>query len=234
MDLTLDTTFLNTQNTRRGAFWNAQEHLDRITLGDCISEMKRLPASCADLVLTDPPYVAHYRDRNGRSIANDDNCNWIFPAFAEAYRVLKPDSFCISFYGWNKADQFLAAWRKCGFRPVGHFTWVKRYASSVGFSRMCHECAYLLVKGSPQKPANPPPDVLPWSYTGNKLHPTQKPVPSLIPLIEAYSSPGSTVLDPFGGSGSTGVAARECGRRFMLFEKDPVYFEAAKQRLAAL
>jgi site-specific DNA-methyltransferase (adenine-specific) len=99
---------------------------------------------------------------------------------------------------------------------------------------MCHECAYLLVKGNPEKPANPPSDVLPWRYSGNKLHPTQKPVSALIPLIEAYSVPGATVLDPFGGSGSTAVAARRCGRRFMLFEKDNAYFEMAKRRLAAL
>jgi adenine-specific DNA-methyltransferase len=177
--------------------------LDRVILGDCVKMMRNLPDGCADLILTDPPYVANYRDRDGRKILNDDNTKWIYPAFFEAYRVLKDDAFCISFYGWHKADVFLSAWRASGFRPVGHFTWVKTYASSVGFTKMWHECAYLLVKGQPGKPANPPPDVLPWKYSGNKFHPTQKPVSALTPLINAYSKEGDIVLDPFGGSGST-------------------------------
>jgi site-specific DNA-methyltransferase (adenine-specific) len=164
---------------------------------------------------------------------NDDNADWIYPAFYEAYRLLKNDAFCVSFYGWNKVDKFLSAWRDCAFYPVGHFTWVKTYNSSVGFTKMWHECAYLLVKGRPAKPANPPPDVLPWKYSGNKFHPTQKPVSALRPLIEAYSQRGDIVLGPFGGSGSTAIAARQCCRRFILFEKDGQYFEAAKTRLSA-
>jgi adenine-specific DNA-methyltransferase len=76
--------------------------------------------ACVDFILTDPPYVARYRSRDGRKIANDDNADWLCPAFAEMYRVLKYRSFCVSFYGWPKADLFIAAWRAAGFRPVGH------------------------------------------------------------------------------------------------------------------
>jgi site-specific DNA-methyltransferase (adenine-specific) len=73
--------------------------------------------------------------------------------------------------------------------------------------------------------------VLPWSYTGNRLHPTQKPVASLTPLLEAFSRTGDLVLDCFAGSGSTGVAARQCGRRFLLIEKDAAYCRTAQERL---
>jgi site-specific DNA-methyltransferase (adenine-specific) len=155
----------------------------------------------------------------------------MFPAFSELYRVLKPNSYCVSFYGWSKADRFLSVWRECGFYPVGHFVWVKRYASCVRHSQMKHEQAYLLAKGNPPPPKCPPPDVLPWQYTGNKLHPTQKPIGSLTPLIEAFSRPNQIVLDPFAGSGTTGVAARQCGRRFILIEKDANFYRAASERL---
>jgi len=205
--------------------------VNRITHGDCLSLLRDLPDGCADMVLTDPPYLVRYKDRTGRQIANDDNRRWLFPAFAELYRVLKPDSYCVSFYGWSKADRFLSVWRECGFYPVGHFVWVKSYASSVRHVRMKHEQAYLLAKGNPPPPASPPADVLPWSYTGNRLHPTQKPVASLTPLIQAFSKPNDTILDAFAGSGSTGVAARKCGRRFILIEKDAAYFRAAEKRL---
>ena len=46
-------------------------------------------------------------------------------------------------------------------------------------------------------PLKPLPDVLPFPYTGNTLHPTQKPVEALQPLIESFSAPGAIVLDPF-------------------------------------
>jgi len=49
--------------------------------------------------------------------------------------------------------------------------------------------------------------VLPWQYTRNELHPNQKPVIGIVPLIQAYSNPGDIMLDPFAGSGTTGVAA---------------------------
>jgi site-specific DNA-methyltransferase (adenine-specific) len=107
----------------------------------------------------------------------------------------------------------------------------KRYASRVGHVQMKHEQGYLLAKGNPLPPASPPPDVLPWRYTGNRLHPTQKPVISLTPLIEAFSRSGGLVLDPFAGSGTTGIVARLCRRRFLLIEKDPAYFRASQERL---
>ncbi len=69
-----------------------------------------------------------------------------------------------------------------------------------------HECAYILAKGRPRLPQNPP-DVLGWKYSGNRHHPTEKPVTSLQPLIESFTHPNAIVLDPFAGSGSTCVAA---------------------------
>ena len=213
---------------------NSQPGLSNLIIhGDCQQIMRTLPDASVDLVLTDPPYIVRYRDKNGRKIENDDNGRWVYPAFAEMYRVLKPGSYCISFYGWPKIDRFFAAWRQIGFYPVGHFVWVKRYASNAGFVRMRHEQAYLLAKGNPKKPVSPPSDVLDYSYTGNHLHPTQKPVSGLVPLIRAFSNPGAVVLDPFAGSGSTGAAAQYCRRKYILIEKDACYYKAARGRLTA-
>ena len=68
-----------------------------ILLGDCINLMQRLPGGSVDFILTDPPYLVNYRDRSGRTVANDNNASWLNPAFAEMYRVLKPNSFAVSF-----------------------------------------------------------------------------------------------------------------------------------------
>ena len=77
----------------------------RIIHGDCVQELRKLPDASADLILTDPPYLVRYKDKSGRSVANDDNIRWMYPAFSELFRVLKPNSYCVSFYGWGKADR---------------------------------------------------------------------------------------------------------------------------------
>lgn len=63
------------------------------------------------------------------------------------------------------------------------------------------------------------------------LHPTQKPVRLLQALIEIATRPGQLVLDPFAGSGTTLVAARDVGREFLGFEVDPNYHKIAQARL---
>ena len=144
--------------------------------GDCIERMRAMPSESADFILTDPPYVVRYRDRGGRCVANDDNADWLFPAFAQMYRLLKPAAFCVSFYGWPHVDLFMSAWRAAGFRPISHIVFRKPYTSRAGFMKGQHECAYLLAKGNVQRAADPLPDVLDWRNTGNCFHPTEKPV----------------------------------------------------------
>jgi DNA modification methylase len=205
--------------------------LNHVTQGRCEEVMKGIPSGSVDFILCDPPYLVRYRDRTGRTVKNDNNDEWMDAAFHEMHRVLKNNKFLVSFYSWNKVDRFMEAWRHAGFHPVGHFVFPKNYASGKHFTEYKHEQAYLLAKGYPASPAHPPPDVIPWSYTGNKLHPTQKPVGSLKPLIEAYSKPGEIVLDPFAGSGSTLVAAKECGRRFIGIELDEEHQHTAAQRV---
>ena len=208
-----------------------QNFVGRVINADCLTVLPQLPSASIDLVLTDPPYLVGYRDRSGRSIAGDQTGEWLKPAFRELYRVLKPGCFCVSFYGWNRTDEFFAAWRAAGFRPVGHLVWVKSYASSRGVLAYKHEMAYLLAKGQTGRPRYALPDVLKWSYTGNRLHPTQKPVPSLKPVIEALTRRGDLVLDPFCGSGSTLLASKILGRRYIGIELSKEYSAAAQRRV---
>jgi DNA modification methylase len=122
-------------------------------------------------------------------------------------------------------------WKDAGFYPVSHFVWPKRYASGSHFARYQHEQAYLLAKGHPRTPDLVLPDVLAWRYTGNRLHPTQKPLGALRPLIKAFSQKGEIVLDPFAGSGTTALAALLLGRRYIGIEVREDYATIAQQRL---
>lgn len=67
---------------------------------------------------------------------------------------------------------------------------------------------------------------------GNKVHPTQKPVALMEYLIRTYTNPGDTVLDNCMGSGTTGVACENTGRKFIGIERDPTYFSIAASRIA--
>ncbi len=207
--------------------------LNRIVNDDCLNVLPELAARSVNFVLTDPPYIARYRSRDGRTVLNDDNDTWLEPAFAEIYRVLERNSFCVSFYGWPHADKFITAWRKAGFRIVGHLAFPKRYTSSERYLRYQHECAYLLAKGYPQMPADTIGDVIDWTYSGNKLHPTQKPLSVLLPIVETFSSPQGVVLDPFSGSGSSLLAAKMLGRNYLGIELDAEYHAISQQRLRA-
>lgn len=205
--------------------------INQIIQGDCVTVMRSLPDASVDLVVTDPPYLVNYQARDGRRCVNDDDDRWLSPSFHELFRVLKSDCFCISFYGWPWIEHFMHAWRNAGFRPVSHLVWAKSHCSREGYTRSHHEVGYLLAKGHPPKPACPPRDVLPWEYTHNKHHPNEKPVIGLVPLIQAFSQPGHIVLDPFAGSGSTGVAALACQRRFILIELSGRHCATARARL---
>lgn len=211
-----------------------RDFTNRIIAGDCLKVLPQMPAASVDLILTDPPYLVNYRSQDGRTVAGDQQDFWIRPAFEAMYRVLKNDRFCVSFYGWSKADKFFQAWRTAGFYPVGHLVWTKPYPSAGHFVQYHHEQAYLLAKGRPAKPQALLRDVLEWKYSGNELHPTQKPVAALLPLILAFSKMRDVVLDPFSGSGSTAVAARLLGRQYIGIELSPDYCQAAEARLRGL
>jgi adenine-specific DNA-methyltransferase len=199
---------------------------------DCLEVLPHLAAESVQFILTDPPYITRYKSRDGRTVPNDDNATWLKPAFAEMYRVLAQDSFCVTFYGWPQADRFIQAYRAAGFRIVGHLVFPKRYTSSSKFVRYQHECAHLLAKGNPKRPSYAIGDVIDWTYSGNKLHPTQKPLSVLLPLVDSFSPTQGTVLDPFAGSGSTLIAAKTLGRNFIGVELDAKYHAIAERRLS--
>jgi adenine-specific DNA-methyltransferase len=207
---------------------------NRIINGDCTQALKDIAPESVDFVLTDPPYFVNYRDRDGRTIKNDRHPGAVLDAFSDVYRVMKPNSLCVSFYGWQAIDAFMTAWKRAGFTPVDHIVWRKEYASSTRFVNRVHEQAYVLAKGRPAIPAKPLDDVQPWAYSGNRSHPTEKDVRILKPLIDAFTKPGQVVLDPFAGSGSTLVAAALAGRSYLGIELETRYCQLIGRRLTGV
>lgn len=85
--------------------------MSRFIEGNCVQIMSGFPDNAVDFILTDPPYLVGFRDRAGRTLAGDRTDEWLQPACHEMYRVLKKDALMISFYGRNRVDRFIAAWK---------------------------------------------------------------------------------------------------------------------------
>lgn len=207
---------------------------NKIICGNALEVLKEVPGGAIDLAVTDPPYGVRYRDRTGRSVRNDDDLSAVLPVFGELFRAMRANSYCISFYGWNRVDEFMKAWKGAGFTVAGHIVWTKDYSSRTGVLKYHHEQAYVLAKGRPHRPAQPIADVQQWTRTGNRAHPTEKAVETLQPIIRAFSASGELVCDPFSGSGSTSVAAALSGRHYLGIELEEKYCTHARQRLAGV
>ena len=203
--------------------------------GDCLNILPTLDAECVDFVLTDPPYLVGYTgrwDADRKAIVGDADSSWLAPSFSEIFRVMKRDTFCVSFYGWPHADLFVGSWKEIGFRLVSHLAFVKNVWGLGRFTRGQHETGYLLAKGTPAIPACPISDTIEWEREHDAFHPNQKPVSALHPLIAAYAPEHGIVLDPFMGSGSSLRAAKDFGLAAIGIEIEERYCRYAANRMA--
>lgn len=152
----------------------------------------------------------------------------------EADRVVHDGGSMLAFCDWRMLPMLAPAMESGGWRLRNVVVWDKGYAGlGVGF-RSQHEMVMQFAKKSPKFYSHSGSNVIRCPRTPNKgkEHPTQKPIDLMRQLIEVVVPPGGLVVDPFMGSGSTGVAALLLGRRFLGAEKDPHFLEVARGRCA--
>ncbi|HEX9955503.1 MAG TPA: DNA methyltransferase [Allosphingosinicella sp.] len=196
-------------------------------LGDCRSIIPELEF---DSVITDPPYgiealVGGY-GRDGRTIANDTNLD----ACAEALGLCGAHITCgwiAAFYSCRVSDLFFETLRGRGLTYVGEIIWDKKAPGMGGPIRYQHENVALFSVGKPE-PLGACFSVI-QDYRSADVHPHQKPLGIMGRLCEIVGT--GTVLDPFMGSGTTGVAAVKEGRPFIGIEIDETHFETACRRI---
>ncbi len=199
----------------------------QVITGDCLEILPTLAAGSVDAVITDPPYGMGKLNRFGNRsrltvatpytpIVGDDKP--FNPAPFLDYPIVV--MFGANWYadklppsgGWVVWD------KKDGLTPNdfsdGEMAWVKG-SNTV---RIIHHRWSGMLKASEQKE--------------RRCHPTQKPVAVMAWIIEKYTQPGDTILDPFMGSGTTGVACIQTGRNFIGIEIDPGYADIARARCA--
>ncbi len=203
--------------------------IDRIYCGDCLDLMREMPDKSVDLVLTDPPYgiseaAGKNATRSNAATAGDygdldwDNVRVGDDLVSEVVRVSRNQ---IIFGGNYYAD--LLGPSSC---------WLVWDKDNSGDFADC-ELAWTSFKTAVRK--------FKWRWNGmlqedmrhkeERIHPTQKPVPLFIQILEKYSKPGDLVLDPFLGSGTTAIACLRTGRHFIGIEKHEPYFIKAQERI---
>ena len=198
--------------------------------GDC-REVIPLLAGTPDVALvSDLPYgiedmVGGY-GRDGRTIMNDKNLDVPGEALDLAVEAF-PDLRILAFYSCRITDQFFARAGKWG-RYVGEIIWDKKAPGMGNPIRYSHENIAIFEHGKPAHPMGETFSIV-VDMRAPTLHPHQKPPLLMETLVNVAGHP--TVLDPFMGSGSTGVAALKTGRKFIGCELDPKHFETAVARI---
>ena len=195
-----------------------------LRLGDCLDVLPTLEAGSVDAVVTDPPYNVglNYASTNDRRA---DYALWCKAWGNELWRVAQTVSFTPgtpNVHLWldmRDPDVWLCNWRPNG---AGY--------SKAGF---CH-WEPMLVWGPIQGKRRTDVIRAPIIHDEDaEPHPCPKPIAWAVQAIELLAPKGGTVLDPFMGSGTTGVACVQTGRSFIGIELDAGYFEIARQRIEA-
>lgn len=201
-----------------------------LRLGDCLEVLKEIPTGSIQAVVTDPPYGIAIKNhgqvgRNRRRIHGDEDMSVGLAVLEWSERRSLPVIFFAS-----PRKQWPGQWRNL-------IVWDKGGAVGGGGDlRTCLKLSWELIQVARNRALNNGRDVSVWRHVVTQrdfvYHTCQKPLDLMTRLIETFTQPGDTILDPFMGSGTTGVAAVQTGRNFIGVELDEGYYRIAEKRIA--
>ncbi len=230
--------------------------------GDCLEVMRGMADGSVDMVLTDPPYNISQQNsitRNGGKYGDaadidldfgewdsqwegeEDYLAWCRLWLEQLARVIKPEHHVVFFFNWALFHPVRTMAEDMGLVARQPLYWVKTNpaprARKVDFMKS-HETAFWFTAGRSRQ------EFFNWSLGqqldyvpapvphSDRVHPTQKAEQPLRVWMNYLSGAGGTVLDPFCGSGTTGVVAMQEGRNFVGIELSPTYAAMARERIA--
>lgn len=197
----------------------------------------------ANVCITDPPYACNYTGGTGMKIMNDnlkgeEFYQFLVSAFKNAYENLADGAAIYIFHSDAEKVNFYNAVIAAGFHYSTTCIWVKQSLVLGRFDyQMRHEPVIYAFKDTVKhKFYGDRKQTTVWEFdrpSKSKLHPTTKPLPLIAYPMKNSSLVNSIVLDLFGGSGSTLMAAEQMDRTAYLMELDPVYASAIVRRFVA-
>lgn len=225
--------------------------------GDCIKILKEIPSTSINMIFADPPYnlsgKTHITCQNGRKV----NCNkgiwdmiedidkFNYDWIKECMRVLTEDGTIWVSGTLHNHPSIGFLLKKMGFWLINDIVWFKpnappqlqpnRLAPStevIWLASKTKKYYFDYKKGKELNGGKQMRNL--WEITAKRHitnHPTEKPECLLERIILLGSRKGQTILDPFLGSGTTGVVAKRLGRSFIGIEIDDNYFKIAKDRI---
>ena len=212
----------------------------QVITGDCLEVMRGMDAGSVDAVITDPPYMINTKsDGMGKLSPWADRVNgafWYQQWIGQARATLKPSACLWSFLNWRSFVTFQKAADDLRWPIESVLVWNKSWIGPGGPRglRPSYEMVALWAMPSFAIENRGLPDiqVFPWSSFKPNGHPAEKPLDLMVWLIEHSTRPGELVVDLFTGSGTTGVACVQTGRRFIGIEIDEGYADIARARIA--
>ncbi len=227
--------------TRTGDLWRCGEH--RLLCGDAtkLADVQRAlgDRSLADMTWCDPPYNVAYEGGTAAkmTIANDalgsGFLDFLRPALANLLSVTKGACYiCMSSSEWPTLHR---AWQEAGGKWSSTIIWAKNTFAlgRADYHQQFEAMLYGWKAGAQHYWCGARDQGNVWHFdkpARNDLHPTMKPVALVERAIRNSSKQRDTVLDPFGGSGTTMIAAERTGRRAVLLEIDPAYTDVIVRR----
>lgn len=229
----------------------------RIIAGDCLGANGRgtlLPEE-VDVFITDPPYSEHVHTKSRRGLTahageisahrelgfdhlDDDTLRRAANLMGTAVR-----RWCLVFCDAESIGRWRDALAESGLEPIRVGAWVKIGGApqftgdrpAVGFEAIviAHRAGKKRWNGGGRPAVYQVPTVVARGDGTVRLHTAQKPEALMEALVKDFSEPGELICDPFAGSGTTGVAAKKWGRRFIGWEKDSGHAAAAQARIDA-
>ena len=225
--------------------------------GDCLKVLKKLKAKSVDMIFADPPYnlsgKTHLTVKSGKPVQGfkgdwdvvKDNAKFSEEWVAECIRVLKDDGTIWISGTLHNHPIIGVTLKKLGLWIVNDIVWFKPNATPLLQTTRLAPSIELIWLAAKSKKYYFDYDLAKKLNGGKQMrnmwqinaqrhktkHPTEKPEILLERIISIGSKKKARILDPFMGSGTTGVVAKALGRKFLGIEKDKEYFVDAQERI---